>query len=357
MKRLVLRMEAPKPDQPSFPATGKDQGGSNGSQFPKLSETPLSKEMKLPVGPIRTEQLSPPPSLTHEPTPPAPPLPSNDRGPVEPIPWKDPLKLTHDDEVKIGKAVHELILKHHPVLQPPAEAVFRDQLHTLVLPFLRLRSRKDDDPRIYLVDSDEAFAFSHLGGYIYVSTYLSRLAAQDVELEFVLAHEIAHLDMRHGIEKAARELAAEAQRTDQPGLVRRIYHQIADGYDSKQEYDADEWACQQLVNLKRSRHDIRMFFERLKDYNARKQGVEPHKPMAVLDAKVQDIENHWQTHPAIPYRLEHLKAFLDAPPSQPARLEEQPHKIVPSRPDRPTIIVPKAKTAASGPIRSEAAGK
>ena len=262
-----------------------------------------------------------------------PPLPNNGHWPVDPVPWKDPLKLTQDEEAKIGKAVHEVILLHHRVLPASAEAAFRDHLHAVVLPLLELRSGKHGDPKIYLVSSDDAFAFSHLGGYIYLSTFLSKLIPEDVELEFILAHEIAHLDMRHGIEKAARELGAEAHRPpDQPGLVQRIYHQIAEGYDSEQEDAADKWACQQLVNLHRPRHDIRMFFVRLQDYNARNQGVERQKPMAGLDAEFQDIEHHWQTHPAIPFRLGRLKAILDAPPSQPAAEKGRPIGSFPTGP-------------------------
>jgi len=339
-KRLVQRQGAPAPDHPPVPATEKDQGRSvaNPGRAPRAAtpgplakqkqakepssqkpiETPPTKAVEAPPEPAKIVRQSSPPALTLEPKPPPPPLPKNGRWPVDPIPWKDPLKLTHEDEVKIGKAVHQVIRQHHRVLPPSAEALFRDHLHTLVLPLLELRSRKDGDPKIYLISSGDAFAFSHLGGYIYVSTYLFRLVPEDVELEFILAHEIAHLDLRHGIEKAARELGAEAHRADQPGFVQRIYHQIAEGYDSEQEYAADKWACQQLVNLKRPRHDIRMFFVRLQDYNARKQGGEPQKPMAGLDAEVQDVEHHWQRHPAIPFRLNRLKTILDSDPSQPA---------------------------------------
>jgi hypothetical protein len=339
-KRLVRRQEAPTPDQPPVPGTHKDQGGPDASpgrvsRVPNLGPLASQRQAKEPsyqesIGKSLPNEIAPPPkaidivrpspspSLTPEPKRSAPPLPKNGHWPVDPIPWKDPLKLTHDEEVKIGKAVHEVIRQHHHVLPSAEEAAFHDHLHDLVLPLLELRSRKDGDPRIYLIRSGNAFAFSHLGGYIYLSTFLSQLIPDDVELEFILAHEFAHLDTRDGIEKAAREVGAEARRPNEPGLAQRIYHQIADGYDSEQEYAADKWACQQLVNLKRPRHDIRMFFVRLKDYNARKQGVEPQKPIAGLDAEVQDVEHHWQSHPVIPFRLDRLKTILDAPPSQPA---------------------------------------
>lgn len=330
-KRLVHGEKPPTPDQSLSPVPENDQGGlvANKSRLtpdPTLglpakqeqklrsqehTETLPPKAVETPPEPIKIVRPSPIPSLTPEPKPSATTLPKNNHWPVDPIPWKDPLRLTRDEEIKVGKAVHEVILQHHRVLSPAQEVAFRNHLQTLVIPLLEHRTRKDGEPQIFLVGSAEAFAFSHLGGYIYLSPVLARSIPEDVELEFILAHEIAHIDLRHGIEKVAKEMGAEARRQDQRGLVQRIYHQIAEGYDSEQEYAADKWACQELLKMGRSHHDIRMFLLRLQNYNARQQGVDIEKPPAGLDADIQDVEHHWQRHPAIPYRLNRLEKIME----------------------------------------------
>ena len=46
-----------------------------------------------------------------------------------------------------------------------------------------------------------------MGGYIYVHKGLLDLTATDAELQFVLAHEIAHVDLNH----CTRQLTYEAR--------------------------------------------------------------------------------------------------------------------------------------------------
>jgi len=50
----------------------------------------------------------------------------------------------------------------------------------------------------YAVESDELNAFACPTGYVYVTTALMDATESDAELEAVLAHEIAHVELRHG---------------------------------------------------------------------------------------------------------------------------------------------------------------
>src|SRR5438874_576745 len=74
-------------------------------------------------------------------------------------------------------------------------------------PIVDLRDRKDIAVTITVLDSKEVNAFSHLGGYIYVTRGLFNLAATEEEFRFVVGHELAHVDRRH-----AQALVAEAER-------------------------------------------------------------------------------------------------------------------------------------------------
>jgi len=228
--------------------------------------------------------------------------------PNDPISWKDPRKLTGGEEAKIGKALHELILRHHQVLGEDAEPAFLNHLYKLSAGL----NKENLELSFHILDSNQAFAFSHLGGYVYLSRRLARLVPEDVELEFIIAHEMGHLEKRHGIEKIAKGVGTEGVWPDRPGLVQRFYHQIAAGYDSRQELEADAWACQRLMKLGRSPHGILSFLRRLENYDVRNSRGGPMQPESPVDAEVQAVERHWRTHPRVPLRLLPLQELTDA---------------------------------------------
>jgi hypothetical protein len=244
------------------------------------------------------------------PSPPAGPVPApGPRGAADPIAGKDPMALSRDGEANLGAAVHELILRNHDV---SAEGGFRNHLFQLVLPLLERREPGNPDPKLFIIQSDEPFAFSHVGGYIYVSRVLELMVPHEVELQFLLAHEIAHLDKKHAIKKLAREMAAEipGPGSPGPGLAQRVYHQIAAGYDPEQEAEADAWACQQLMRLHYSPHEILGLLRRLATREVNLQNTERLKPPSAPEAQIQDVEHHWRRHPPIPYRVGKLDRVL-----------------------------------------------
>jgi hypothetical protein len=328
---LVVKTEKDERPAPgSAVETPKSSSPIRDSRSPISDSQPPVRAANGPIPGSNTTEAPHRPS-EHASVPPRPPaiedpkvtriepdLPKKSRWPVDPVsPGTDPLKLSHDEEVKLGQAVHELIRQHHRLSVNPA---FINRLYSLAVRFRDQRARKDVDIKIFLLDSDEAVTFSHLGGYIYLGRCLERLIPNDVEFEFLIAHEIAHVDQRHGLQQVARTLAGRPSiGPDEPGLVRRIYHQIAAGHDPDQERAADEWAARQLLRLGRTRREILSFLRRLETYRAREEEDpnKPHKPSAVLEAEVQDIEAHLQRHPPIPYRLHDLEKVIGAgPPAQ-----------------------------------------
>jgi predicted Zn-dependent protease len=72
--------------------------------------------------------------------------------------------------------------------------------------------------RIRVLDSDEVNAFALPGGYIFVHRGLIDRAADPHEVAGVLAHEIQHVLLRHGMKNVAREL----------GLMLALYAVVGD---------------------------------------------------------------------------------------------------------------------------------
>jgi predicted Zn-dependent protease len=228
---------------------------------------------------------------------------------------KDPLALTLDEERRVGRAVHDLILQQHRKMVPGA---LQRRVQDAALPLLGLRQRKDLDYHFILLDSDNVNAFSHPGGYVYINRGVFDLIADDAELQFVLAHEMAHVDLKHAAKEVARSLrGAPIGGPDDPGLVQRFYHQVAQGYTEDEEIEADARAYRQLIELGRTPRESLSFARRFLGYVER-NGLEAggHKPATDLDAEVQDVENHWPSHPSAMDRVDRLQLLRGKPQHQ-----------------------------------------
>src|SRR5262249_7533687 len=150
-----------------------------------------------------------------------------------------------------------------------------------------LRQRTDLRYHFFVLDTDEVDAFSHAGGYVYVSRGLFNLVANDIELAWVVGHEIAHVELRHGLGPGP-DLAGA---TTAQGLYRRI----AVGHSAEEEYAADAWVTRNLLGLGRSRRECLAFLKRYRDFLGR--GLRPAPANDSADPAAgpapQPFNRHW----------------------------------------------------------------
>ena len=210
------------------------------------------------------------------------------------------------EERKHGRDVHELIERQHTFLDTPA---LLKRIEKLATPVLDYRARKGLDYSFFVIDAPDVNAFSHLGGYVYLNRGLLELAKTDAELQFVLAHEIAHVDLKHCVGRltyAAR--AAEIAGEEGADVVQHAYHLIALGYAEEDEFEADAWGYRVMQQLDHTPEDGLAFHRRMLAYE-REQGIsdEPQEPATALDAGVQEIENHFRSHPPMAERIRRLE--------------------------------------------------
>ncbi len=109
--------------------------------------------------------------------------------------------LTHlsvQDEVRLGEELNTLVLTSTPAVEG---GPMPRRLVETADPIVDKRMRKDLDYKFLVLDSEVINAFSHPGGYVYVTKGLMDWVGEDRNfvLEFVVAHEIAHVDQRHAI--------------------------------------------------------------------------------------------------------------------------------------------------------------
>lgn len=217
-------------------------------------------------------------------------------------------ELSLEEEIELGREVHKLVLRDHNALKDRA---LRRRIQRLAKPLLALRSRKEMRYTFTILDSPEVNAFAHAGGYVYLYQGLIDLAATDEELQFVVAHEIAHVDLKHGV-RALTYAARAGQLTGGAGieLVQLAYHLIALGYSEDQEFAADEWAFRHQLQLGVRQEQALGFLHRFLEHE-REQGADdsPQKRDSVPQAVKQELENHFRSHPATEARIQRLEGL------------------------------------------------
>lgn len=269
-------------------------------------------------------------------------------------------RITVEQESELGAQLHQM------VMLPDLNRPFQDEsmerrLLDAAGPILEARERKDAELeyRFFILDSDAVNAFSHPGGYVYVTRGLMRWISEDQapSLQFALAHEIRHVDRGHAI----RCLRAPPFREMPYGTLELFYLFIFPrSYGQSFEYEADDWALDQTLALRHSKRECLTFLMKLDRY-AGANGFLQGGATLERNPGVPLFDLHYRAHPAAAARLRRLKERLVQPEKKAGAVGAAPPRTTSGRPaataPSPTAARPIAAQAAGSPIRSESAGK
>jgi beta-barrel assembly-enhancing protease len=167
-------------------------------------------------------------------------------------------QITPEQEYYIGRAVGATVLSSYKLqTNKPAMTAYVNKIcNALVI--------NTDRPEIYngyhvnILDSDEINAFATPGGHIFITRGLIACAETEDALAAVIAHEIAHIQLQHGLKaiknsritKALSDTASAGtaaagydlgQVTETFGISVNeiITTMMKNGYSQKQEFEAD----------------------------------------------------------------------------------------------------------------------
>lgn len=210
-------------------------------------------------------------------------------------------------ENKLGKEVAQDVLRDHKVHVNPRQLA---RVQRLAAPLLEMRSRKDVSYTFTLIDDPEINAFSHLGGHIYVYRGLLDFCADDDMLQYVLGHEIAHVDLKHcvrGLNYGAK--VDEVTGVPAGQIADLVYHLVALGYSEDQEFASDAWAYKKMRELGKSHEQTILFNRRYLDHLKSKGKPTDKKPAptGIPGAVLQEVNNHFASHPSAEERLARLE--------------------------------------------------
>ena len=211
--------------------------------------------------------------------------------------------LTLSEENKIGKEVYQTVRKEDKIIESTET---KARLERLARPLIAKTKRKGIKYTFSILEDEEINAFSHLGGYIYVNKGLLDDVNTDSELQFVLGHEIAHVDLKHCVETvtyAAR--ASELANDENAGqLIQIAYKLVSLGYSEEQEYEADAWAFRKMLASGATRSEASLWTKK----QAEEDGASANKarPQTLEEELIAEVENHFSSHPPSKERHERL---------------------------------------------------
>ncbi len=217
--------------------------------------------------------------------------------------------LSVEREIAIGRQFHGEVRKSERVVDDPVREA---RLRSLAEPMLKHTTRKGFEYTFKVIESKQVNAFAHLGGYVYVySGLIDAVGDRDDELQFVIGHEIGHIELKHvlngvGYISAAQEVGGELA----AGLVSVLYQNITAGYSEDQEYEADAWSYKKM-RVNGVPRDRALAGSRWLATWAESQGAakEDGRADSVPGEVGRQVRNHFRTHPPPRERVRRLESI------------------------------------------------
>lgn len=175
-------------------------------------------------------------------------------------------------EKEIGFSSYQQIVREKRVVTLP-----EDKSKSLYSMFERLTKSSDRYNEIKysltVVEDPEVNAYALPGGYVFVNTGLLDFAETEGELAGVIAHEIAHIDRKHGLNAVTRAvgfalvLQLVTNKSDNPDRTAQVgalaIGLAQKGYSRAAEYEADRYGVQFMTAAGYSKNDMISFFRKL----------------------------------------------------------------------------------------------
>jgi predicted Zn-dependent protease len=207
-------------------------------------------------------------------------------------------KTSLEDEIRIGRQVSGDLLGAAPLVKDETLQRYVNSVGRWVA----MQSSRPDLPWHFgVIESDDINAFSAPGGYVFVTKGLYKRLNNEAELAGVLAHEIAHVSLKHHLNLLkqsqligllAQTVSKEVKGGDQTvqNLIGNGAEMMARSLDKEAEFEADRTA---VVYAARSGYDAWGLPTVLQD-------------MATINAKDDRLALLYKTHPTAADRVERL---------------------------------------------------
>lgn len=195
--------------------------------------------------------------------------------------------LTKEQEYYLGRAVAANILSKY-------EVETNDELNRYISRVGAAVLSSSDTPSTFggfhfqVLRSDEVNAMAAPGGFIFITTGMLNLIPDEDTLAAVIAHEISHVNLRHGVKAISQDrmqkilsslgqLAGSLNCSEVVAQASLIFSGTVDevvgnlmlaGYGREQEYEADAAALEHLHAVNYSPFSLDVLLEQLENHEA-----------------------------------------------------------------------------------------
>lgn len=176
---------------------------------------------------------------------------------------KDVNLMSVEDDKKMGEQLDAEIMSNpqdYPVMDkasnPEAYAMVEGVMNE-ILKSSELYHRDEFDWQVRIIDTTILNAFAAPGGKLYFYTGLLQYMTSEAELAGVMAHEIAHADLRHSSERLTKvyglQIILDIALGRDKSKLGEIASQMATGgvalkFSKEDEFEADEYSVRHLAN-------------------------------------------------------------------------------------------------------------
>jgi len=207
-------------------------------------------------------------------------------------------------EQSLGEMVFEQYKAQKKIIDDPE---IRDSLHKLTATLLNHIPGKRYDFKIYVVQDPTINAFALPGGYVVLHTGLIVSVESAEELLGVLAHEISHVTLQHGLRKLIDSLGFFLMIKAFLGNTGGLWSEVVEGsafllnqkFSRSFEREADETGFSYLIDANIDPRGMIGFFERLEKERKKSD-----------DANLEETLNFLSTHPVPGSRIQYLNKKL-----------------------------------------------
>jgi predicted Zn-dependent protease len=109
--------------------------------------------------------------------------------------------FTLQEEIEIGFQLAVVLAKRYGYFNNPKVNAYINRVGQGIAK--KVTQRPDIEYSFYILDTDEINAFGVPGGFIFITRGALTVISNEAELAGVLAHEIAHVELGHGLEAIA----------------------------------------------------------------------------------------------------------------------------------------------------------
>lgn len=149
----------------------------------------------------------------------------------------DYFPVSEAEEMIIGDSVHNEMKKQFKLLKSYGKQEYLNGIVKKLSPYVK---RNGISYAIHVIDDNRTLnAFSVAGGHVYITAKMVEWTESEDELAFIIAHELAHCDQKHGIRKVQKVVLGKSFLGDYGEMAAGIQMAVTAPFGQIDEYEAD----------------------------------------------------------------------------------------------------------------------